>query len=129
MGEFFKKTNIAVLAVIVVAAVFVAAVFLGIRHGKAVAGAKQVESMVAELKKGLDYFLRDQNRYPTAQEFLDRNIQLTYFSQAPDNLTDNSVCKENFTYKRVSLTVYELDFCLAANLGQYRAGWNKLVRQ
>lgn len=93
------------------------------------AKAKNVNVTVIELQKGLDIFFKDQDRFPYVEEFSDTNVLLTYFSKLPDNVSKNSNCLTNFDYKWVSAKNYELDFCLAANLGNFKKGWNKISEQ
>lgn len=129
MRIFFLKFNLAILAVIVVAALFLSAIFLGFRAGRAKARAGSVYATVLELGKGLNNFFSDQDRFPSSQEFLDTNILLMYFSGLPNNLSANSVCSENFIYKKLDLNSYQLNFCLAADFGGYNKGWNSINEQ
>ena len=122
----FIKFKSPILAVILLAALLLGSVFWGIRQGRANANAQSVYQDSQEIVKGLDYFFNDQNRFPTPQEFLDTKILFTYFSRLPNNTPDNSFCSENFIYKRLDADSYELNFCLAADLGPYRKGWNQL---
>jgi len=123
------KFNATYLAVITVTVLFLISLFLGLQKGVLVAKAKNVNVTVIELQKGLDIFFKDQDRFPYVEEFSDTNVLLTYFSKLPDNVSKNSNCLTNFDYKWVSAKNYELDFCLAANLGNFKKGWNKISEQ
>ena len=114
------------MAVISLTAVLLLGIFFGIKQGKALAQAGAVLADVRELGKGLDIFFTDQNRFPSQPEFSDSDILLTYFTSVPKNIPDSSACAENFSYNRLSAAGYVLDFCLAADLGQYHKGWNRI---
>jgi len=125
----FLKLDSAKLAVIIVAALFVFGLFFGASAGRAAGSAGIVYQNVSEIAKGLNYFYADEGRFPDAQEFSDSHVLLTYFSAVPSNQSDNSVCAQNFEYKRTSLNSYELDFCLAAGAAGFSKGWNKINLQ
>lgn len=116
-------------AVILVTAVFLIAIFIGVGRGKAAAQSESALSQALELKKGLDNFFSDQDRFPTAEELTSENIALIYFSSVPDNASTNANCSQSFIYERSSLTSYSLNFCLAANLPNYAKGWNRFDEQ
>ena len=125
----FVKIQPAVFAVIVVAAVFIFTIFLSVKNGKALADGKTVINEAGELVKGLVYFYSDQNRFPTLEEFSNKDIQLTYFTQTVDNVSKTEICKQNFVYKRLKFNSYELNFCLAVDSDGYVRGWNKITKQ
>jgi len=117
------------IAVILVTAVFLSAIFFGASRGKAVAVAESSFSGAKEIQKGLDYFYKDQNRFPTVEELFSTNIALTYFSTVPSDVSETSVCQQNFSYSRLSLNSYQLDFCLAVAVEGYQRGWNRIIEQ
>jgi len=129
MRLFFFEFKASSLAVILVAAVFLTSIFLGVGRGKANALAESSLLEAQEIQKALDNFYKDQNRFPTQEELLSTNVALTYFSGLPNNLSQTSVCPENFSYIRQSLKTYQLNFCLAADTANYKQGWNQVIEQ
>lgn len=123
----FLKLSSASLAVIIATAVFFGSLFFGIQQGKTTAQSESLYNQVRELNKGLDNFFLDQNRFPDSEEFSDANILLTYFSGLPQNQPLTSACEQNFIYKRLELTGYQLNFCLPSNFGNYKQGWNVIT--
>ena len=123
----FLKINSGLLAVMVVTAVFLSSVFLGLQRGVEAAKAAMVYHTASVLRQGLDYFFSDQDRFPSVVEFNHPNILLTYFTHLPDNVSQAAICPKNFVYKRLTANSYELDFCLAQNVGNLGKGWNKVV--
>jgi hypothetical protein len=125
----FLKFKSSYAAVIVVTALFLYSAFLGFSKGKSIAQAKANLFVVQELSKGLDSFFKDQDRFPDAQEFGNKNVLLGYFTALPEVVFTNAVCSQNFIYKRLNETSYELDFCLATGVSPYSQGWNKINEQ
>lgn len=76
--------------------------------------------------QGLVYFNKDQNRYPAATEFAERNIMLPYFDNFPPLEFPTVLCQQSFLYKRATPTTYEFNFCLPSDSGGFKAGWNLL---
>lgn len=97
----------------------------GIRAGKS----KIVLKNAAALRTGLNYFLEDQDRYPTALEFQDKNIMLNYLSPFPPVNVVSGICKQSFSYKSPTADTYELTFCLPKASGGFPAGQNKVIQQ
>jgi hypothetical protein len=98
------------------------AVVSGSRAGKSAVILKNA----AALKDGLQYFQADQNRYPTAVEFKDRNIMLNYFSAFPPQTLPGGSCTQTFDYSSPTAKTFELDFCLPKAKAGFLAGWNKI---
>src|SRR6185369_5489479 len=80
----------------------------GSRAGKSVVILKNAQA----LQQGLLYFQADQNRYPTAVEFKDRNIMLNYFSAFPPQTVAGGPCQLSFDYASPTAKTFELAFCL-----------------
>lgn len=102
-------------------------VYLGLSAGKRAAQAMAVWSNVKELAGGLDYFYNDQNRYPTALEFQDRNLMLNYFVNFPSRGFASAQCPDTYDYQYFSGRQVELDFCLPTAAAGKNRGWNKLM--
>ncbi len=97
----------------------------------AVAGSRAGKSAVvlqntAALQDGLKYFLADQNRYPTALEFQDRNIMVNYFSTFPPQDITGGSCAKSYDYTSPTAKTFDLAFCLPKARDGFVAGWNKL---
>jgi hypothetical protein len=96
----------------------------GVRAGKSTIVMKNT----AALKTGIDYFFADQNRYPTAIEFADRNIMADYFSGFPPVAILGGSCTRSYNYSSATAKNFELDFCLPRAAAGYPGGWNKIVK-
>lgn len=111
---------------LVVAAVLLFALVSGASAGKSNAQDKTVLNGAQSVQKALGYFYNDQNRYPTAEEFQDKNIMLTYLTTFPLPNFVSASCPQSFIYKRITAQSYQLDFCLVRGLSGYIKGWNVL---
>jgi hypothetical protein len=92
----------------------------GIRAGKSDTILTQAENVTT----GLRYFFTDNNRYPSAQEFQDKNLMLHYFSVYPLPSITGGGCTQTFAYTSSSIRTYELRFCLPKARGGFAKGWN-----
>lgn len=96
----------------------------GVRAGKSTIVLKNTLA----LQQGVGYFFSDQNRYPTALEFSDRNIMLDYFSAYPPQSVPGGPCTQSYKYSSANSKAYEIDFCLPRGAQGFPAGWNKVTQ-
>jgi hypothetical protein len=94
----------------------------GTRAGKSSVVVKNIDA----IQTGLKYFYTDQNRYPTAVEFQDQNIMLSYMSPLPLQPVIGGSCSQTYRYSSANPRTYELEFCLPKASGGFAAGWNKV---
>lgn len=126
----FLKTKLKpILSSLAVAVILLWVFFAGSATGKNNAQAEVVLNAATNAGQALKYFYSDQNRYPTGQEFGDKNIMDDYLSVFPLPNFPSSACAQSFKYTRVSLSSYQLQFCLVASIGNYQAGWNSVTGQ
>lgn len=94
----------------------------GVRAAKSKRVAKDAEAIAA----GFAEFYKDQNRYPSTDEFSDRNLLRSYITNYPpqDHWTPN--CPQSFDYYNLSSTSYELRFCISKAVMGYQEGVNTL---
>lgn len=119
------------IAFIVVVLTFVLGILAlsGFSSGKKQAQSKVVLGMVFEIEKGLDFFYKDNGRFPSANEFLEEKIMAPYFNQLPAlPEIDPKICNAAYIYNRPSIKSYELNFCLPKSTDGFIRGWNKLVK-
>jgi type II secretory pathway pseudopilin PulG len=95
--------------------------------GKNSAQSRLVLTNASGLQKALDYFYSDQDRFPTAQEFADRNIMINYANLFPPVNFVSKSCSQSFVYKRASKNNYSLSFCLPKKEGNLKQGWNQVT--
>lgn len=119
----FKKY----LALIVVLLVFLFGVFKGFQAGKFSAQAQVLSQNALAIQKGLEYYYSDQDYFPTAAEYQNPQLMLTYLSASPAVNLASAQCSDNFVYNRPSLRSFVMDFCLPAGFGSYHTGWNRLA--
>ncbi len=96
----------------------------GVRAGKSNAIIKNASM----LKQGVQYFFNDQNRYPTALEFQDRNLMLNYFSAFPPQAITGGPCSQTYNYTSATAKTFVLEFCLPRAAAGFAAGWNKVTQ-
>ncbi len=111
-------------ATIVLVALVLWGVVAGSRAGKSTVVLKNTQSV----SDGLKLFFRDQNRYPSTQEFVDQNIMLQYFSVFPFANIVGGSCTKTFSYYSANQQSYELSFCLPKAMNGFAPGWNKLTQ-
>lgn len=112
------------LSSLAVAVILLLAIFWGLAKGKEDAESQAVLAAQANLVKGLQFFYQDQNRYPSALEFVDAPTMLNYFNSFPPPDFASKNCSQSFSYQRNALDSYSLSFCLPVSSGGFAAGWN-----
>ncbi len=128
--QFYFSPKIKIyLSSLAVAVVLLLAVFWGVGSGRLQAQGGLVLQNAQSLQAGLRYFYADQNRFPTAEEFQDQNLMLSYFNAFPPAELAAGPCSGSFSYKRPAAGSYELDFCLPASSGGLTAGWHAISGQ
>lgn len=108
------------------AAVLLLMIFWAVSNGQKAAQAAIIIQTVQQAQKALNYFYQDQNRYPSALEFSDQNAMLNYLTGFPLPEFVSAACAQTFDYKRASDSSYSLSFCLPADSGPYKSGWNTI---
>ena len=122
------KTNIKYIILAVLSILIVLLSFLGINRGKDRAKAQAILENTKAIVSSLDFFYNDNNRFPTADEFANKELMQSYFSTYPDFQSWSSKnCAPAYGYTRPSARSYKLDFCLPASAEDYKAGWNEIV--
>ena len=112
-------------AVILVAVILFISLWRGVTAGRLTAKTRAVMDNTAAIVSGLDYFYKDQGRYPSMQEFTDRNIMASYFNGYPFQNIPGGSCTTSYYYHTLTpYQTYELHFCLPQKSGQLAAGVN-----
>ena len=122
-----SKNTTVILTVALASVVLFFSLKFAYGSGKSKAQAETVVTNAQEVVKGLDYFYSDQNRFPSVEEFKDSNLMVSYFSTFPVPFIESSKCQDNFVYKRQDIGKYQLNFCLAARITGFKAGWNEFT--
>jgi len=122
---FSNKTKI-FLSSLIAAVVLLLAIFWGVSQGRKISQSKIIIQTANNSAAALQYFYKDQNRYPSAEEFANQNLMLNYMSNFPLPDFASSVCSQSFAYKRPDPLTFSLSFCLPAAQGGYLAGWNSI---
>jgi hypothetical protein len=115
------------IAVIFVTAIFVLSLIAGYNSGKNKSRSEFVFNLQEQIQIGLNNFYLDQDRFPSLDEFFNQGIMLNYFSSILSQSPKSKNCSENFVYKKLSNSSYQLDFCLDTDLNNYKKGWNQVV--
>ncbi len=82
--------------------------------------------------QALEYFYKDQNRYPSTDEFTDLNLMRQYLSGFPPQQYVAPSCPardsgSTFGYVNSFRNDYELRVCLPKAVRGYKEGWNKIT--
>ncbi len=121
MGNYRVLQNIVIG---LLGVMFLVSLFFGYRAGRDYSRAKVTVYNAQEIVKGLNYFKADQARYPSPDEFGDRNIALEYFSVFPFPEPKSSYCKARYEYKTAKSQEFKLNYCLETSVGNASTGWN-----
>ncbi len=119
LNKILKYFGIAILVVLLVLAIWWA-----FDLGKRSAQSRQVVKDAQALTTALEYFYKDQSRYPAITEFLDQNIMRQYASGFPPQNYISRFCQKSFDYTNTFRNDYELRFCLSKSVKGYKTGWN-----
>lgn len=122
MEKVLKILKYIGLAILLALAVFV--IWRAVINGSRAAQSRQVLKDATAIKVALDYFYKDQNRYPSIDEFKDQNIMRQYFSNFPPQEFVSGVCDSSFDYVNTFRNDYELRFCMPKGVRGYQTGWN-----
>jgi hypothetical protein len=123
--DFLNKYQ-STITVLLAAVILLLAVSKGMGAGQQEAQALATVETAKSLATGFGYFYSDQNRFPSAVEFADSSVMNKYFNNFPPASFVSANCTENFIYKKISDSSYQLDYCLATAVSGYQAGWNVL---
>ena len=126
MNFYFSNKIKILLSSLIVAVVLLLVIVWGVNTGKKIAQAKILIQTSKSAALALQYFYQDQNRYPTATEFENQNLMLTYFSNFPLLNYPSAACSQSFVYKRPDPVTFSLNFCLPTAEGGYGGGWNTI---
>lgn len=124
-----KKSSRSLIGSLLLAVVLFLVIFFGISAGQKQAQASAIYNTAQNVLLALKYFNQDQNRYPTATEFQDQNIMLSYLNVFPLPEYTNKTCSSNFQYKKNGTTDFQLAVCVPTNVNGLSAGWNIFTSQ
>ncbi len=126
MNLVFSKKILATLSSLLLAVILFAVLMWGIGKGKRQSEAELIVQNTQAIQESLEFFFRDQNRYPSALEFSNLNIMSSYLNPYPPLKFVSKSCNETFDYKRPSQAVYQLNFCLPMATKGFKQGWNSV---
>jgi hypothetical protein len=115
-----------VLSIVVI--LFIASMGYAGRAGLRAAQSNAVLKNVAQLQVALDFFLKDQTRYPSAQEFTTISAFGQYLNTWPVPDFPGNLCPQSFSYRQTSLKHYELSFCLPASAQGLAEGFHTVTK-
>lgn len=127
LPEFLRDKRVwQYVAVIVLAVIFIFSERAALRTGQRRAQATLLAQNAAAIMDGLRLFKADQDRYPAATEYADRNVMLSYFNQFPPLEFPSAKCEQSLLYRRPKPETYELYVCSPANFAGLPEGWGKV---
>lgn len=123
-----KKTSMTKPQLIVGVAGFIL-LLLSVAWGS-YSGASRARSLdtfrsVSTLKQALNYYMKDQNQYPTADQFSNQQIlTLNYLSSMPVPTDASGACasQTKFDYSRPTPQTFSLQFCLTQGVSGLTQG-------
>lgn len=125
--NFWKIFKIAALTAMVIITGLL--LWLAVVNGQRSAQARQVVKDVNAITAALEYFYKDQNRYPAIGEFEEQNVMRQYLSNFPPQEFASGPCTESISYQNDFRDDYELRFCLPKGVKGYKTGWNSIKSQ
>jgi type II secretory pathway pseudopilin PulG len=117
------------VVIFVLLALVLATSFYSWQSAKKTAQSRRVAKDSQAIRSGLEYFYKDQNRYPSTIEFQDANLMSAYISNYPPLSFPTEECPQNFDYFNPSPFSYELRICLQKSVGAFHAGINKFTEK
>lgn len=98
----------------------------GFSWGKKAAQSRQIVKDSKTILNALEYFYKDQNRYPSINEFNDQNVMRQYMNNFPPQQYASDSCSKSFDYQNLFRSDYELRICLPKAQGSFKQGWNAI---
>lgn len=98
----------------------------GWTNGLAASRSKTIIKDAKSMQQAFEQFRKDQNRYPTTDEFRDNNVMRAYLTNFPPQTFPNKICNKSYDYYSAAPQLYELRICLPKKAGGYQQGWNTL---
>lgn len=108
--------------VVVVIIFFYLCLHWGWRAGQDIARTRFTVRTAYVTLQGLDYFYNDQSRYPSENEFVDRNRMGVYISNFPPTFLTHNLCPVNGQYATQGLRTFSLQFCTPRSLSPFQKG-------
>jgi type II secretory pathway pseudopilin PulG len=101
-------------------------------NGRYAGQSRQAIKDAHAIQQALEYFYKDQNRYPSTDEFTDQNLMRQYMSGFPPQQYFSPNCPDRgngstFSYINNFRNDYELRICLSKGVQGYKSGWNKVT--
>ncbi len=122
-----KQNFIKIMLVAVSLGLMLLSVSWGMAKGKKIAQSRLLARNFKALNSALQYAYGDMDRFPQATEFSNAELMKNYITPFPLPEFVSATCPQNWVYKRLSQSSYELNFCLPRAEGGYSAGWNKFI--
>ena len=120
-----KQNLLKIILVFASLGLMLISVTLGMAKGKKIAQSRLVVQNFKALNSALQYAYSDMDRFPQATEFSNADLMKNYITPFPLPEFVSGTCPQNWVYRRISQSSYELNFCLPQADEEYSAGWNK----
>lgn len=114
------------ITVIGVAAFLFISIFLGASSGRREAESEAVFMAAQEMKMALDFFYKDNDRLPTANEFGNEKVISQYLSGKPNTFKIKE-CPEPLNYTRADKKMATINFCLPDDFNVASKGQNTIT--
>jgi hypothetical protein len=124
---FLNKSLVQFVTVIFLAVILLWAIWSGFSSGRENAQSELLVHNARQLVGALDYFYQNQDRFPTAGEFIDANLMGQYVKPLPIQQIVGNTCAQSFDYKRLSPDSFQLLVCLPRAGDGFQRGWNQLM--
>lgn len=116
------------ISLIAASVLFLLCVFGGLYSGVQLGKSKATYESASAIYDALNYFHQDQGSYPSAEQFYNQQILVSYkyLNQFPKPEDASGTCSayQDFIYTRPSSSDFQLQFCLTQPVGGYNAGVN-----
>ncbi len=126
-----EKLQLIVLVAVVL--LFILILIWGIFSGLALGKAKSTYRQVENINTALKYYFKDQDRYPTADQFNNQKILVPYYIQAmptPESAGSGACSNvKDFIYSQKNPKTFTFQFCMNAGANGLSKGVHILTEQ
>lgn len=125
--KFFNLKGILQILTVSVLTIFLCwSIFSGLKIGKELAQSEVLAKNFEETKKSFEYFVADQNRFPSRLEYTDKKIMLNYISAFPLPEFVSKTCPMSWQYQNTTVKKSIFSVCLPQRIAKFKIGWNSI---
>ncbi|TSC66429.1 MAG: hypothetical protein G01um101477_86 [Candidatus Doudnabacteria bacterium Gr01-1014_77] len=128
-----SREKLQLIVLVAVVLLFALILIWGIFSGLALGKAKSTYRQVDNINTALQYYYKDQDRYPTADQFNNQKILVPYYMQSmptPESAGSGACSNiKDFVYSQKTPKTFSLQFCMNAKANGLSGGVHILTEQ